>query len=69
MAEELDMDMTDEVKKKADKILPNVVESIGEFIDDELDKYVFSNDEFKDVSWPDKIKFVNYMLYKIKELV
>ena len=69
MAEELDMDMTDEVKKKVDQILPNVAESIGDFIDDELDRCVFANEEFDDVSWPDKLNIVNYMVYKIKELI
>lgn len=66
---ELEMDMTEDVKKKVDKILPNVVESIGDFIDDQLDEHVFNNKEFKDITWEDKIKVVNYMLYKIKELV
>lgn len=65
----LDITMTDEVKKKVDRLLPNVAESIGEFIDDELDKHVFANKEFSDVSWNDKIKIVNYMIIKIKELV
>ena len=69
MVEELDMDMTDKVKKKVDQILPNVAESIGEFIDDELDRCVFANEEFVDVSWPDKLMIVNYMIAKIKELI
>lgn len=65
----LDMDMAKDIKKKVDEMLPNIAESIGEFIDDELDEHVFANEEFSEVSWDNKIKIVNYMLMKIKEMV
>lgn len=61
--------MTDNVKKQVDKMVPNILDKIGDYVDDILEVEVFNNVEFVDISWSDKIHIVNYVLEKIREVI
>ena len=61
--------LTDDIKKKINKMTPNITEKIGEYVDDVLDEEVFKNVEFDGVSWSDKIRIVNIILEKIREVI
>ena len=65
----MDTKMTDNVKKQVDKMVPNILDKIGDYVDDILEVEVFNNVEFVDISWSDKIHIVNYVLEKIREVI
>lgn len=65
----MDTKMTANIKKQVDKMVPNILDKIGDYVDDILEVEVFNNVEFVDISWSDKIHIVNYVLEKIREVI